>query len=137
VLNENRWRALRDGLDGELVDPVTGCSEPTSDRLGRLLDELEPYARQLECSQQLAQARTLIVDGGGAGRQRAIVRRRGVGGLLAWLADTTEAVPPTLQTDAHPATAPALRLDPAPRSNTNIGQLDRAASLRGVGSVAQ
>ena len=29
VIAENRWRAVRDGLDGELVDPVTGESEPT------------------------------------------------------------------------------------------------------------
>ena len=50
VIAENRWRAVRDGLDGELVDPVTGESEPARARIAGLLLELEPFAAELGCS---------------------------------------------------------------------------------------
>jgi len=68
---------------------------------------------------------------------RAIMRKLGVGGLLAWLADTTEAAPSTLRDDAHAATTPELRLGPAPRSKNNAGHLDRALNLRGLTSVEE
>lgn len=90
IINENRWRALRGGLDGELVDPDTGLSEPTRDRLARLLRELEPHASELGCSDQFAQAWSLLTHGGGANRQRAIADEQGPAGLLEWLVDSTE-----------------------------------------------
>lgn len=90
VISENRWRALRDGLHGELVDADTGRAGSTRDRLSSLLDELDPHAQQLGCSEQLAHARVLIARGGGADRQRAVVKERGLRGLVEWLVDTSE-----------------------------------------------
>jgi carboxylate-amine ligase len=90
MINENRWRALRGGLDGELVDLDTGVPTSTRDRLARLLVELEPHAKELGCCEQLAHAWSLLADGGGADRQRVIAEERGVTGLVEWLADTTE-----------------------------------------------
>jgi len=90
LINENRWRALRGGLDGELVDLDTGVPGSTRDRLARLLGELEPYACELGCREQLEHAWSLLAHGGGAERQRAVREDRGVNGLVEWLADTTE-----------------------------------------------
>jgi glutamate---cysteine ligase / carboxylate-amine ligase len=83
---ENRWSACRHGLDGTLADLETGESRPTRERLGQLLDDLEPAARRLGCTAGLAAARELARDNG-AQRQRAVAAERGVIGLAAWLAD--------------------------------------------------
>jgi carboxylate-amine ligase len=83
---ENRWSACRHGLDGTLADLETGEPRPTRERLGHLLDDLEPAARRLGCTAGLAAARELARDNG-AQRQRAVAAERGVIGLAAWLAD--------------------------------------------------
>jgi len=90
VLSENRWRALRDGLNGELVDPGTCKAEPTRERVARLLDELHPHALKLRCADELAHAQRLLKHGNGANEQRTIVQRHGLERLVEWLADTSE-----------------------------------------------
>ncbi len=89
VLAENRWRALRDGLDAKLVDPSSGLVEPARDRVTRLLLELEPQAARIGCGPELAQVWPLLAANG-AERQRAVAGERGLDGLLEWLADQTE-----------------------------------------------
>ncbi len=91
VIAENRWRAVRDGLEGELVDPATGESEPARARIAGLLLELEPFAAELGCRSELEGAWPLLVRNG-ANRQREIAAGRGLPGLLGWLADETERV---------------------------------------------
>jgi gamma-glutamyl:cysteine ligase YbdK (ATP-grasp superfamily) len=71
---ENRGRAVRDGLDGELVDLQTGVREPARARLARLLDDLEPHAAVLGCSEELAPAWAQVHENG-ADRQRAAAER--------------------------------------------------------------
>lgn len=88
-LTENRWRAIRDGLDGSLIDPESGDVEPTRQRIADLLDELEPHADELGCTRELAHAWTLL-RANGASRQREIASSVGIRGLLEWLADETE-----------------------------------------------
>ena len=89
MIAENRWRAVRDGLEGELVDPVTGESEPARARIAGLLLELEPFAAELGCAAELDCAWPLLVRNG-ANRQRELAAGRGLPGLLGWLADETE-----------------------------------------------
>jgi carboxylate-amine ligase len=84
---ENRWSACRDGLGGTMADLVSGCREPTAERVARLLDELAPAARQVGCSAQLADARALLAAGGEAVRQRSVAAQRGIYGLTAWLTE--------------------------------------------------
>jgi carboxylate-amine ligase len=74
-IEENRWRALSRGLDGQLADLDTGHTAPERERLHRLLDDLEPSARALDCTGELAAARALA-DHNGADRQRAAARGR-------------------------------------------------------------
>jgi carboxylate-amine ligase len=88
-LTENRWLALRDGLDGSLIDPEHGTVEPTRERVARLLEELEPHAEELGCTRELAHGRTLL-GASGAQRQREIAGSDGVDGLLEWIAGETE-----------------------------------------------
>ena len=89
MINENRWHALRGGLDCTLVDPDTGEAEPARTRIGRLLLELEPYAAELGCSDELALAwQTAQCEW--RRRQRDLVATRGLSGLLRQLVEQTE-----------------------------------------------
>lgn len=68
---ENRWSALRHGLAGTMADLDTGRREPTSERVGRMLDDLVPVAARLRCSVQLEHAHALLAAGGPAAMARA------------------------------------------------------------------
>ena len=89
VIAENRWRAVRDGLDAELVDGRTGAPEPVRDRLARLVLELEPYADELGCDAELAGVWPLV-GRNGAIRQREVAAASGPRGLLEHLVAETE-----------------------------------------------
>ena len=89
VINENRWHALRGGLDCTLLDPGTGEAAPARTRIGRLLLELESYAAELGCSEELALAWQLL-NVNGAVHQRDLVATRGFAGLLRRLVAQTE-----------------------------------------------
>jgi carboxylate-amine ligase len=82
---ENRWQALRHGLDGTLADLRSGEPVPTRQRLHALLDALEPRAAELDCADELAHARTLV-ESNGAARQRQIHSNDGIRALTEWLA---------------------------------------------------
>jgi carboxylate-amine ligase len=105
VLSENRWRAVRDGLEAVLVDPVSGLPEPARHRVARLLLELEPHAEKLGCASELAHAWPLL-SCNGAESQRAVAADRGMSGLLEWLVERTEAPAGSLP--------PATELLPSP-----------------------
>jgi len=103
-LSENRWRALRDGLDGTLIDPDSGIVDPTRGRVARLLVELEPHAEALGCATEFAAAWALL-EANGATRQRSVAARVGLDGLLDYLASATEqqAAEPRRATDDRDA----------------------------------
>ncbi len=88
-IRENAWRALRHGVDGWLVNLETGERQPTRERIGRLLDGLEPVARDLGTEEQIHEARALLA-GNGAERQRHVAEHEGLDGLLRWLVAETE-----------------------------------------------
>jgi len=93
-VEENRWRALRHGLPGTLLDLDTGDEQPTRARLGRLLDRLAPTADVLGDTAAFAGAADLLRCSG-AERQRATAARRGLHGVVEDLADRfLEGVPP-------------------------------------------
>jgi len=88
-IEENRWSALRHGLDGTLADLATGAPEPTRLRLLALLDEVAPAAARLGSAELLAHARASALANG-AIRQRAAARERGIAGpdgVAGWLAE--------------------------------------------------
>lgn len=83
---ENRWSALRHGVEADLADLDTGEPRPARERLGALLDALEGEAAARDCAAELADARGLV-RANGAARQRALAAEHGVHGLVARLAD--------------------------------------------------
>jgi glutamate---cysteine ligase / carboxylate-amine ligase len=85
-IEENRFSALRHGLDGELADLESGKRIPTRERLRALLDALEPVAARLGAAELLPHARALA-ERNGAVRQREVAAERGVRGLVAWQAE--------------------------------------------------
>ncbi len=63
-IEENRWRACRYGVEGELLDLRSGERLPARTRLHGLLDALEPVAERLGCGGELAEARRLVERNG-------------------------------------------------------------------------
>jgi carboxylate-amine ligase len=68
---ENRWTALREGLDGEFADLDSGARTPVRDVLRRRLEQLAPAAGALGCEAELASAERLV-EANGAIRQRGV-----------------------------------------------------------------
>jgi carboxylate-amine ligase len=83
---ENRWSACRHGVHGEMADLQSGRRAPTSERIERLLAGLEPAARHVGASAELAAARALLAAGGSASAQREVGAAAGARGVAAWLA---------------------------------------------------
>ncbi|MCW2998925.1 MAG: YbdK family carboxylate-amine ligase [Solirubrobacterales bacterium] len=75
-IEENRWRALRHGLEGTLLDLETGEAHPTRARVGRLLAELAPHADRLGSGTAFARAWGLLHQTG-AQRQRNVAAATG------------------------------------------------------------
>jgi glutamate---cysteine ligase / carboxylate-amine ligase len=94
-IQENRWQALRHGLDGTLADLESGEPQPTRDRLTSLLDSLAAQAAKLGCERELAHAHKLV-ERNGAARQREVHANAGIHGLTEWLVTGFEE-PPTGQ----------------------------------------
>ena len=77
LLDENRWRACRYGLDGKLID--FGRSEEVEERdlLHELLDFISTEVDELDSGSQVAHIETILRDGSGADRQLAVWRSTG------------------------------------------------------------
>lgn len=82
---ENRWTALRHGLDGGFADLATGARRPVRDVLRDRLAELAPAAAEIGCAHELAGAAALI-EANGAQRQREVAAREGLPGVARALA---------------------------------------------------
>ncbi|WP_374307344.1 carboxylate-amine ligase [Dongia sp.] len=72
LINENRWRAQRYGIDEGLVDFGKGRIVPMRDLIEELVDLLAEDAAFFGCSMELEHARTILDRGTSAHRQLAI-----------------------------------------------------------------
>ena len=78
VFRAATWRAARGGLEGELLDPVSGLPRPAADVLRDLLAGLRPVLEELgdwELVDELV--RRSLADGDSAARQRRAFARGG------------------------------------------------------------
>jgi carboxylate-amine ligase len=88
LVNENKWRATRYGLDAELVDLEHDSERPARDAIRALTELAEPAARRLGCADELAQVELVLENGDGATEQRAAYAE--AGSLLAVAKFTAE-----------------------------------------------
>jgi len=71
VVRENKWRAVRHGLDAMVITDTRGSTVPLRDEIYELLRDLEPVAWRLGCADELAVADEVRHSGASYERQRA------------------------------------------------------------------
>jgi carboxylate-amine ligase len=92
LVNENKWRAARYGLETDLVDLEHDEERPAREALMALVELAEPAARRLGCATELESVEHLLARGTGSEEQRNVYED--AGNLLAvahWLAEQTVA----------------------------------------------
>jgi carboxylate-amine ligase len=72
VVRENKWRAVRYGLDAEIVVDEQGTVRPVREAIAELVEELGPVARRLRCEAELADVGRVLAVGASYQRQRAV-----------------------------------------------------------------
>ena len=95
VLEENRRRAARDGLDARLVDPTDGTERTAAETLRALAERCAPAADALGCAEQLELVDAILDRGTGAEEQlRAHEETHDIHAVARWLAE--ESAPQSL-----------------------------------------
>lgn len=75
LIDENRWRAKRYGIDEGLIDFGRGCVVPCSDLLEELIEMTAQDAEALGCVDQVHHCRRIVQRGTSAHRQLAIYKK--------------------------------------------------------------
>ena len=75
LLDENRWRAARYGLDGKLIDFGRGCEVDTRSLIHEILEFLAPEAAELGTGREIAHIERILREGTGADRQITVWER--------------------------------------------------------------
>ncbi len=78
LIRAAQWRAARYGVEGELVDPVTGRPAPAGQVIRALVDHVRPALEDHGDAEFVdAEVSRLLTVGAGARQQRAAYRRSG------------------------------------------------------------
>lgn len=72
LINENKWRASRYGLDGSMIDFGKECEVPTKDLMIELLEFVDDVVDELGSRKEIEHIKTMMKNGTGADRQLAI-----------------------------------------------------------------
>lgn len=72
VVEENKWRTARYGLDAHILTDARGTVMPVRDAIVELVEDLMPTARRLRCTEELAQVARILTAGASYQRQRAV-----------------------------------------------------------------
>ena len=105
---ENSWLATRDGLKGSLIDLRTGERVLTADRLLALAERLLPAATALGADRELLGIGRIVLEGGGATRQRRAFHESTPTAAVALLAAETITPGSARLATSAPDGAPAL-----------------------------
>src|SRR3954451_16819168 len=92
LVEENKWRAARYGLEAQLIDFARDEARPAREAALELVELALPAARRLGCESELNEIEHLCARGSGTEEQRRV--EEDGGGLLAvtrWLAEQTVA----------------------------------------------
>jgi glutamate---cysteine ligase / carboxylate-amine ligase len=85
-IEQNRWSACRDGVEGQMADLETGAARPTRAWLLELLETLEPVAAELGAGDAPMRRARELVQVNGALLQRRMAAQDGVRRVASWLA---------------------------------------------------
>ena len=77
LIDENRWRASRYGLDGKLIDFGRNCEMDERELLHEMLEFIAPEIDELGSHRELAHIERIMREGTGADRQLAVWGRTG------------------------------------------------------------
>jgi carboxylate-amine ligase len=72
LIEENKWRAVRYGLDGQLIDFGKQEQVPVRDLIGELLDFVSEAADIFKSQDELDRIRAIVREGSSADRQLAV-----------------------------------------------------------------
>ena len=91
LIEENKWRAARFGLEATLVDLERDEERPARQALRALADLAGPAAKRLGCAHELGLLEALLERGDGAHEQRVAHEAAGGSllGVAQWLAERT------------------------------------------------
>ncbi len=103
LIAENRWRAMRFGIDGKLIDFGKGCEVPMRDLAEELLEFIDDVVDDLGSRKALAAVYEILRTGTGADRQLAVYERTGdLRSVVDFLAEETMlGVKPVASASAH------------------------------------
>jgi carboxylate-amine ligase len=115
VVRQNKWRAARYGVDAEIIIDDKGTLQPVREAIHDLVDELEPVADKLGCTDELKYALEMA-EAPSYLRQRQIVAGGGT------LADVVDSLIDELRRDQPAELDPTLSRTPtAPPSTGRRG----------------
>lgn len=77
LIAENKWRAVRYGLEGKLIDFGIERSLPARELISELLERIEPQARKLNSLHFIDHCRTMLERGSSAEQQVAVWNQAG------------------------------------------------------------
>ena len=77
LIDENRWRASRYGLDGKMIDFGRNCEMDERELLHEMLEFIAPEIDELGSQRELAHIERIMREGTGADRQLAVWERAG------------------------------------------------------------
>ena len=72
LIDENRWRASRYGIDGKLIDFGRRCEMDERDLLHEMLEFIAPEVDELGNHAEIAHVEKIMREGTGADRQLAV-----------------------------------------------------------------
>ncbi|MEE2835363.1 MAG: carboxylate-amine ligase [Myxococcota bacterium] len=91
-IQENKWRALRYGVSGTMIDWGRRHQKPFTELIDELIEFVDPAARRLGCLHEVHGIRKILEHGCGADRQRkAYAERGGMAGLVDYIVEQTVA----------------------------------------------
>jgi carboxylate-amine ligase len=77
LLMENKWRALRYGLDGKLIDFGKQIEVPLRDLMYEYLQMVDPVVDELDSREEILHIYRMLEHGSGADRQLAVYKETG------------------------------------------------------------
>ncbi|MDP3277116.1 MAG: carboxylate-amine ligase [Deltaproteobacteria bacterium] len=91
LIEENKWRAVRYGMQGKLIDFGKKCEVPVSDLILELLDFVDEAAGMLGTRKDLEGIKRILEEGTSADRQLEVYRKSGgdTKAVVDWLIEET------------------------------------------------